>query len=336
MPNPADSSPFTGREDTPHSPLVSPTFAAPVSDPAEHATPLRASKSGRRAFLGMMPFALVSATRVRQPVSSFAPAPVPGLYFDGRQAYPSGYHPAYLQRIVHYANALTHMPYKFGGGHASLVDNGYDCSGALSYVFCGAGFLSRPMFIIVALVAGLQPALSKGRGIGRTLIFAAVLGAIMSTADSTLLSLSSMVTKDLYAGFVKPEASQHTLTNIGKWTSTIIVVVLASFAIYMNSSGVKFTLVELLEMKFDMLLQIAPAFLIGLHWKGMKSGPVFAGMLIGLLFALSFFWVDDKSGTFMASLKTIGFHPGIWALGLNTVIAVSGSWVVRNSSCQPA
>ena len=106
---------------------------------------------------------------------------------------------------------------------------------------------------------------------------------------------------------------------------------LASFAIYMNNSGVKFTLVELLEMKFDMLLQIAPAFLIGLHWKGMKSGPVFAGMLIGLLFALSFFWVDDKSGTFMASLKTSGFHPGIWALGLNTVIAVGGSLLSRKA-----
>ncbi len=36
--------------------------------------------------------------------------------------------------------------------------------------------MSRTMFIIVALVAGLQPALSKGRGIGRTLLFAAVLG----------------------------------------------------------------------------------------------------------------------------------------------------------------
>ena len=92
-----------------------------------------------------MPFALVSATRVNQPVSSLAQAPVPGLYFDGRHAYPTGYHPLYLQRIVQYANALTHMPYKFGGGHASLVDNGYDCSGALSYVLCAAGFLSKPI-----------------------------------------------------------------------------------------------------------------------------------------------------------------------------------------------
>ena len=168
------------------------------------------------------------------------------------------------------------------------------------------------------------------------LIFAAVLGAIMSTADSCLLSLSSMITKDLYAGFVRPDASQEKLTSLGKWISTIIVLSLASLAIYMNNSGVKFTLVELLEMKFDLLLQIAPAFLIGIHWKGLKAGPVFAGMAAGLVFAITFFWVDDKSGTFMATLKTSGFHPGIWALGVNVVIAVGGSLVVRNNSCQSA
>jgi SSS family solute:Na+ symporter len=163
------------------------------------------------------------------------------------------------------------------------------------------------------------------------LIFAAVLGAIMSTADSSLLSLSSMITKDLYAGFVNPQAGQESLTRLGKWTSTGIVFAMASLAVYMNNSGVKFTLVELLEMKFDMLLQIAPAFLIGLHWKGLKSGPVFAGMLAGLLFALSFFWVDDKGGGFMAWLKTSGFHPGIYALSLNSLIAVSGSMLLRKA-----
>lgn len=161
------------------------------------------------------------------------------------------------------------------------------------------------------------------------LIFAAVLGAIMSTADSCLLSLSSMITKDLYAGFVRPDASQEKLTSLGKWISTIIVLSLASLAIYMNNSGVKFTLVELLEMKFDLLLQIAPAFLIGIHWKGLKAGPVFAGMAAGLVFAISFFWVDDKSGNVMATLKTSGFHPGIWALGLNMVIGVGGSLVMK-------
>lgn len=40
--------------------------------------------------------------------------------------------------------------------------------------------LSRSMFIIVALVAVLQPALSKGEGLGRVLLFAVLLGVGMS------------------------------------------------------------------------------------------------------------------------------------------------------------
>jgi hypothetical protein len=43
------------------------------------------------------------------------------------------------------ADQVAGMPYKYGGGHASLVDTGYDCSGSLSYVLCGAGFLRRPI-----------------------------------------------------------------------------------------------------------------------------------------------------------------------------------------------
>lgn len=160
-------------------------------------------------------------------------------------------------------------------------------------------------------------------------VFAAVLGAIMSTADSALLSISSMVTKDLYAGFVNPTMEQGALTQLGKWISTFFMVTLAGLAVWLNHSGTKLTLVELLEMKFDMLLQLAPAFMIAIHWKGMRAGPVFAGMLIGLVFALSFFWVPAQGGGFMTTLKNSGFHPGLYALLLNIVIGVMGSWIAN-------
>ncbi|HRH96505.1 MAG TPA: sodium:solute symporter family protein, partial [Prosthecobacter sp.] len=71
------------------------------------------------------------------------------------------------------------------------------------------------------------------------LIFAAVLGAIMSTADSALLSISSMVTKDLYAGFIRPDAGQEALTLLGKRISTFFMVTLAALAVWLNNSGVK-------------------------------------------------------------------------------------------------
>ncbi len=42
--------------------------------------------------------------------------------------------PAAVKRAIAAGNRLQRLPYKWGGGHASLVDSGYDCSGTVSYV----------------------------------------------------------------------------------------------------------------------------------------------------------------------------------------------------------
>jgi cell wall-associated NlpC family hydrolase len=42
------------------------------------------------------------------------------------------------------ANQLRNKPYRWGGGHRSWKDSGYDCSGAVSYVLHAAGLLGTP------------------------------------------------------------------------------------------------------------------------------------------------------------------------------------------------
>lgn len=57
--------------------------------------------------------------------------------------------PNQAPRAVHAAiaagNRLQGRPYKYGGGHANLDDDGYDCSGTVSYVLHHAGLLSGSM-----------------------------------------------------------------------------------------------------------------------------------------------------------------------------------------------
>jgi cell wall-associated NlpC family hydrolase len=52
--------------------------------------------------------------------------------------------PEAIQKVVAGANAIADFPYVFGGGHASFVDNAYDCSGSVSYALAAAGLLSSP------------------------------------------------------------------------------------------------------------------------------------------------------------------------------------------------
>jgi len=53
--------------------------------------------------------------------------------------------PAAVKRAIWAANQLRSKPYRYGGGHASFSDNGYDCSGTVSYALAAAGLLRSPM-----------------------------------------------------------------------------------------------------------------------------------------------------------------------------------------------
>jgi cell wall-associated NlpC family hydrolase len=52
--------------------------------------------------------------------------------------------PEAVQKVVAGANEIADFPYVFGGGHASFVDNAYDCSGSVSYALAAGGLLSAP------------------------------------------------------------------------------------------------------------------------------------------------------------------------------------------------
>ena len=52
--------------------------------------------------------------------------------------------PPAVHRIVSAGNKIKGLPYKIGGGHRLINDNGYDCSGAVSYALIKAGLLGSP------------------------------------------------------------------------------------------------------------------------------------------------------------------------------------------------
>ena len=53
--------------------------------------------------------------------------------------------PEVVKRVILAANAIAKFPYKWGGGHGAWRDNGYDCSGSVSFALAGAGLLGRPL-----------------------------------------------------------------------------------------------------------------------------------------------------------------------------------------------
>ena len=65
------------------------------------------------------------------------------LLHEGRAVPPAGL-PTPVLRAIQAGNEIAGKPYRYGGGHRSFSDSGYDCSGAVSYVLNAAGHLAAP------------------------------------------------------------------------------------------------------------------------------------------------------------------------------------------------
>ena len=98
----------------------------------------------------------------------------------------------------------------------------------------------------------------------------------------------------------------------GRTAEPVIVAILVVVAI-----GTEKTLVRLLELKFEVLIQIAPCFLLGLYWRYLSSETVALGMVAGLVMALGLTWTGQA--------RLLGFHAGVLGLGINLSICAIGT-----------
>jgi hypothetical protein len=73
------------------------------------------------------------------------PLPTAQLSVDGRTAIPPAAAPDPIKNVIYAANQITTKPYRYGGGHRTWKDRGYDCSGSVSYALHGGGLLTSAL-----------------------------------------------------------------------------------------------------------------------------------------------------------------------------------------------
>jgi solute:Na+ symporter, SSS family len=155
------------------------------------------------------------------------------------------------------------------------------------------------------------------------LLFGGVVAAIVSTADSALLAFSSVVSRDIYGRYVSPDAPEKRQVLVGKIAGVVAVAILLVIA--WNPPG---TLYDIFVLKFELIVQLAPVFILGLYWRRMAAGPAFWGMLAGAVIA---------GGLTLAGIEDFGGVPGgLVGLGVNLVICVLGSWAVGRPDDVPS
>jgi len=147
----------------------------------------------------------------------------------------------------------------------------------------------------------------EGMGIVITLFVAAAIAAIMSTVDSAMLAIASLFTQDIYHK-QNPDASQKKLTYVGKVFSWFIMAFMVVLAINLPS-----TIWWLIQIKLEVLVQIAPAIMLGLHYKNLSHRTILYGLLAGLSVTLLFLLTPLPS-------KPFGFHAGVIGLLVNFLV----------------
>ncbi|RNL84147.1 sodium:solute symporter family protein [Halostreptopolyspora alba] len=187
------------------------------------------------------------------------------------------------------------------------------------------------VFLVGIIAIQLYPGLSEGESeqlVGRIandvaginpffyvmmiLLFGGVVAAIVSTADSVLLAFSAIVSKDVIQQHVAPRASERTALLAGKVCG--IVAVAALLLIAWNPPTL---LVNIFVLKFELLIQIAPAFILGLYWSRMSAASVLWGMVVGSVIA---------GGMALSGVDTFhGVHAGVVGLVANVAVATVGS-----------
>lgn len=153
------------------------------------------------------------------------------------------------------------------------------------------------------------------------LIVASLIAAFMSTISSHLNWGSSYVVYDFYQRFVKPEASEKELVSVGRWSTLILMIASALFALLLSNA---------LEA-FKILLQIGAGtgllFIMRWFWYRINAYSEITAMTVSFVLALYFKLIHTK----------LGFDPIADDIQLVLGVAITTlSWVVVTLVTSPS
>ncbi|WP_318447596.1 sodium/proline symporter PutP [Photobacterium leiognathi] len=111
------------------------------------------------------------------------------------------------------------------------------------------------------------------------ILLAAILAAIMSTADSQLLVSSSALAEDFYKQVFRPQASSQEIVMVGR--IAVILLSIVAFILALDPESSVLALVSYAWAGFG--AAFGPVLLLSLYWKEMNRNGAIAGILVGAI-----------------------------------------------------
>lgn len=146
-------------------------------------------------------------------------------------------------------------------------------------------------------------------------LLSAILAAVMSTADSQLLVVSSSLTEDIYKPFFRPNASQKELI----WVSRLFVVIVAIFAIIIGLDPQSSVLNLVAYAWAGFGATFGPIIIVSLYWKKINEWGAITGIISGGITVI--IWKNLSGGIFELYEIIPGFLISIICIYLISIIS---------------
>ncbi len=153
-----------------------------------------------------------------------------------------------------------------------------------------------------------------------SLVMVGALSAFMSTLDSQLLALSSMVTRDVYIPYLRPQASLSEQTFIGR----LLIVVLAIIGLILAYQPPE-SILALATETFTGLSVLFPTVIAALYGRNVSPLSCLLSILVGEGVLVGF-----QTGVIPPSF-TFGFLPIIPIMGISSLIIILGTLLLPDS-----
>ncbi|NES21298.1 MAG: sodium:solute symporter family protein [Symploca sp. SIO3E6] len=145
------------------------------------------------------------------------------------------------------------------------------------------------------------------------LVMVGALAAFMSTLDSQLLALSSMLTRDIYISYLRPQASLKEQTFIGR----VLVIILAGIGLIIALNPPD-SILAIITQSFTGLAILFPTVIAALYGKNIPPLSCIVSILVGEAMLIGF------QLKLIPSTLTFGFLPVVPIVTVCALIIVAG------------
>ena len=146
-------------------------------------------------------------------------------------------------------------------------------------------------------------------------VMVGALAAFMSTLDSQLLALSSMLTRDIYISYFRPNASLSEQTIVGR--TLIVILAIIGLIIAYNPPD---TIAAIATQAFTGLAVLFPTVIAALYGRNISALSCIMSIVVGEIAVLGF-----QFGLIPNAL-TFGFLPVVPIVALSSLIIILNNW----------